>query len=88
MSHLTRMRSIATLVARQGWRTLPKNRLAVPAAAPSIVHRSWRSLRSFSATTAFREVEDGGRKWSTPLAKQLAEAINVSIWLLDRILCL
>ncbi|KAK7990743.1 hypothetical protein PG990_015023 [Apiospora arundinis] len=75
MSNLTKMRSIAALVARQGLRALPKNRLPVSAAAPSLFHRS---SRSFSATTAFREVEDGGRKWSTPLAKQLAEAINIT----------
>ncbi|KAK8007478.1 hypothetical protein PG989_001468 [Apiospora arundinis] len=75
MSNLTKMRSIAALVARQGLRALPKNQLPVSAAAPSLFHRS---SRSFSATTAFREVEDGGRKWSTPLAKQLAEAINIT----------
>lgn len=69
------MRSIATLVTRQGLSTLPKNRLSIPT-APSFFHRS---SRSFSATTAFRQTEDGGRKWSTPLAKQLAEAINVSL---------
>ncbi|KAK8108562.1 hypothetical protein PG984_014363 [Apiospora sp. TS-2023a] len=68
------MRSIATLVARQGLRTLPKTRLSIPT-APSFFHRG---SRSFSATTAFRQTEDGGRKWSTPLAKQLAEAINIT----------
>ncbi|KAI1384617.1 DUF185-domain-containing protein [Hypoxylon trugodes] len=60
-----KMRQIVLKTAQSGLRSLPRSH------KPQILKQSYRS---FIATPAYREE----RKWSTPLAKQLTEAINTT----------
>ncbi|KAI8957116.1 DUF185 domain-containing protein [Daldinia sp. FL1419] len=62
------MRSNVLRTAQSGLRYLSRR----PSSPGSKI--SYQSYRGFTATTAFREE----RQWSTPLAKQLAEAINIT----------
>lgn len=63
------MRSAISRTAHIGFRTVSKLRTARP------VSSFGQNCRSFSVTRARGEEE---RKWSTPLAKQLTEAINTT----------
>lgn len=69
------MRSAVVRSARNGlaYAARPPARLATP--TPLWGRSGLQSYRSFTATASRRDEE---RKWSTPLAKQLTEAINVS----------
>lgn len=63
------MRSMITCAARYGLTSNSATKLARP------VWNSCQSYRRFTATATKRDEE---RKWSTPLAKQLTEAINTT----------
>lgn len=64
--------------ARHGLASSARSRFARP------VWSSCQSSRGFTATAVRKDEE---RKWSTPLAKQLTEAINVSVPSLLECIC-